>query len=277
MKVGARLALSRHAVDRADSRAIDKDDPLVARAHSGEIGLHHHRFPRGGEEHFQKRIQILVRRGQTEDPGPAIAEQRFDDDVLVRLAEALDGFRIARDQGRRHQVGKHRHEKFFRRIPYFGRVVHHHCRRGQHLQEMRCGDIGHVEGRVLPHQDDVKIGKPAFFGRTGAGMISDNITKGEALANRLDGALVQRQPVRRVIPEAVSARLRLQHQPEARVTGDVDGSDRIHLDGNLQRHGGGLLPLVGAKCDVVHHLLRKAKLARMADNAVHLLGISGHA
>jgi len=65
---------------------------------------------------------------------------------------------VARDQRRRHQLRKIHHEQFFRRIANAGRIVHHQCLRVQSFEQMRRGDVGEVEWRVLPQQDDVEGG-----------------------------------------------------------------------------------------------------------------------
>jgi hypothetical protein len=61
-------------------------------------------------------------------------------------------------------------------------------------------------------------------------------------AARRHPPVVERQPVGGVVEEPVPAGLRLLHDPEGRVGGDVDPLDRIHLDGDLQAHA---LPRLG--------------------------------
>ena len=51
-----------------------------------------------------------------------------------------------------------------------------------------------------------------------------------------DAALDKRKLVRRVVEQLVAARLRLQHEREGRVAGDGDFFDRVHLDGDVERH-----------------------------------------
>ena len=57
---------------------------------SGQIALHDDRLAIELGEHLQQRVQILVAGCDVEDAGPAIAEQRLDDDVLVLVAEGAD-------------------------------------------------------------------------------------------------------------------------------------------------------------------------------------------
>jgi hypothetical protein len=71
------------------------------------------------------------------------------------VAEGLDLGLVAGDQRRRHQFGEMRDQDLFGRIAHLGGVIDHQRLRVDALQQMRRGDIGHVEGRVLPQQHDV--------------------------------------------------------------------------------------------------------------------------
>ena len=139
--------------------AVDQDDALVALAHLREIALHDMRLAEGGGEDFEQRGEILVALGDAEDAGAAVAVERLDDDVAVLLAERADLVRVARDQRRRHQLGELGDEEFFRRVPHMRRVVHHQRLGMDALEEMRRGDVGHVEGRVLAQQHHVEAGQ----------------------------------------------------------------------------------------------------------------------
>ena len=46
-------------------------------------------------------------------------------------------------------------EQLLRRVADMDRIVDHQGLRMDVLQQMGGGDVGHVEGRVLAHQDDV--------------------------------------------------------------------------------------------------------------------------
>ena len=48
---------------------------------------------------------------------------------------------------------------------------------------------------------------------------------------------VKRQRLGLVIEELVSAPLRLEHDGEGRIAGDIDALDRVHLHGDTERHG----------------------------------------
>ena len=45
-----------------------------------------------------------------------------------------------------------------------------------------------------------------------------------------------RQPIGRIVQEAMSTRLRLEEQGECGIAGDFDLFDRIHLHGDFQGH-----------------------------------------
>ncbi len=50
-------------------------------------------------------------------------------------------------------------EDLFRRVAHRSRVVHHQRARVDALENVRVGDVGHVEGRILPQQHDVQFGQ----------------------------------------------------------------------------------------------------------------------
>ena len=54
---------------------------------------------------------------------------------------------------------------------------------------------------------------------------------------RKQRAVAQRHPVGRVIGELVAARLRFEQEGEGRIAADIDPLDRVHLDGDEERHG----------------------------------------
>ena len=94
-----------------------------------------------------------------EDAGAAVAEQRLDDQILVLVPEILDFKRVAGDQCRRHDPFEMRHQQLFRRVAHAHRVVHHQGLGVDMLKQMGGGNVRHVEGRVLAHQDNVHIGQ----------------------------------------------------------------------------------------------------------------------
>ena len=136
---------------------------------SRQIALHHDRLALDRFVHFQERRQVLVARAQAEDAGPAIAEQRLQDDVAVLLPKGADLVAVAGQEGRRHQLLEAQHEQLFGRVAHRGRIVDDERPIfRQQFQQVRRGDVGHVEGRVLAHQHDIDPGEVEFLERAEA-------------------------------------------------------------------------------------------------------------
>ena len=102
---------------------------------------------------------------------------------------------------------------------------------------MAGGDVAHVEGRILAHQDDVDVllevqrdrlaeqargfAYPLHAGRAGPG--------GHA-------AFGPSKVARAIDEQPIPARLRRLGERKARVTVDIDPLQRIHLNGYAQCH-----------------------------------------
>ena len=95
-------------------------------------------------------------RVSAEHRAAAIAVERLHHDVAVLGAERLDLGEVAGDQRRRHQVGKLDDEHLFRRVAHLRRIVDHQRLRMDALEQMRGGDVGEVERRVLAQQHHVE-------------------------------------------------------------------------------------------------------------------------
>src|SRR2546429_590179 len=78
------------------------------------------------------------------------------------------------------------------------------------LTEMRRGDVGEIERRVLPQQDDVECRKRLAPRLAHREMIAGLIAHGERLYRRDQLLAAQRKLVRRVIGKPVAALLRFQ-------------------------------------------------------------------
>ena len=117
------------------------------------------------------------------------------------------------------------------------RIVDHQRLGMDALEQMRRGDVGQVERRVLPHQDDVVAGKldPLFLAERE--MIALLVAHLKRLHRGEQPVPQQRQPVGGVIAERVLARLRFQEQREGRIAADIDPLDRVHLHRDGQAHG----------------------------------------
>jgi hypothetical protein len=106
------------------------------------------------------------------------------------------------------------------------------------LQEVGGGDVGHVERRVLAQQHHVETGEVARFPRAEVRMRAGLALHRHGPAAGADPPVLQRQLVGGVDPERMAARLGLLHHQEGGVGLDVHRFQRVHLHGDLQRHGG---------------------------------------
>ena len=160
---------------------------------------------------------------------------------LCLARKARISLRRAGDEGRGHQVEKIEHEHFLRRVAHGCRIVDHHRARLQPLEQMRGGDVGHVEGRILPQLHHIVFGEvdgprmrqPVMRAR----LVLDRETM--ALGDQL--AVAQRKVVRRVVEHVVPAPLRFEQQREGGIAPDIDALDRVHLEGDFEGHGAPLL------------------------------------
>ena len=236
MHVGAGLALRRHAVDRARIFAVHQNDALVALAHFGNITLDDDRLAIEGGEHLQHRTQILVVRLHAEDARAAIAVKRLDDDVLVLGAEGVDLHAIRGDERGRHQPLELGDEQFLRRVAHMRRIVHHQRPGMDAFQQMRGRDVGHVEGRVLPHQHHIGGRKIDDGGFAQGEMIAARVAHRKRTDARRHLAIAKRQVARAVIEQRMAPRLRFQRQRKSGIAADIDPLDRVHLDCDGKRH-----------------------------------------
>ncbi len=70
----------------------------------------------------------------------------------------MDRSTIARHQSRLCiKMRKLRNEQLFRRVAHAGRVVDNLHLVLDQIKNMRGRDIGEIEGRILPHKDDIEI------------------------------------------------------------------------------------------------------------------------
>jgi hypothetical protein len=169
-----------------------------------------------------------------------MAVERFHHDVAMLGAERLDGVEVARDQRRRHQVGKFGDEDFFGRVAHMRGIVDHQRLRLDAFQHVRGGDIGEVERRILAQQHDVEAGEVGKPRLAQSEMVAGGIAHLQRPHRRRDLVVALHQPVGRVIAERMAAALRLQQQRKRRIAADVDPFDRVHLHGDVQAHGFGI-------------------------------------
>ena len=86
--------------------------------HRGQEFLHHPLLAEGHREHVVERAEIEIVAGDAEHRAAAVAVERLHHDVAVLGAERLDLGEVARDQRRRHQLGKFGDEDLFRRVAH---------------------------------------------------------------------------------------------------------------------------------------------------------------
>ncbi len=237
MQVRAGLVGRRYAVDGAGELAVDEDDALVAFPHLRDVALHHDRLAEGDAQKLDERIEIGVALRNAEHRGAAIAVKRLHHDVLVLVAEGADGVRRAGDERWRHQIEKVEHEHLLRRIAHARWVVDHERLGLEALQEMRRGDIGHVEGRVLAEMHHVERGKVDAARMRQAVMVAGTVLYGEAVAFGHQLAIAKGEMVRGVIEHVVAAPLRLEQEREGGIAPDIDALYGVHLEGDFESHG----------------------------------------
>ena len=127
-------------------------------------------------------------------------------------------------------------EELFGRVADADRVVDHQHLAAHMLEEMRRGDIGHVEGRILAHQDHVHGCEVEGLEGAEAEMIAALAPHLEPARPRIEPAVAQAQMLGQVVTERVSAALGLERQHEGGVGVDIDGLHRVHLDRDGEAH-----------------------------------------
>jgi hypothetical protein len=101
---------------------------------------------------------------------------------------------------------------------------------------MRGGDVRHIEGRVLAHQDDIDAAQIELFESTETVMIALPPHDFERPRTGIEPAVVKRQRVRQVMEQGVPSHLCLEGESKSRIRIDVYRIDRIHLDRDGESH-----------------------------------------
>jgi len=103
------------------------------------------------------------------------------------------------------------------------------------LEQVRRGDVGHIEGRVLAQEDDI-LGRQVDGARIFKGVVvADAIEDVEGGAAGHEAVAVQGEVLRRIVEDCVAAAAGLQQDGERGIPTDVDPVNRIHLTCDLQR------------------------------------------
>jgi len=167
--------------------------------------------------------------------------------------EVDQGFWVGRHQGRGLQAGKQGGDQLLGRRAHLGRIIDHQGLGMHPLQQIGGGDIGHVEGRVLTHQDDVHVLcqiQPLLGAEIR--MIALLAPHRHRTGAAEQTAVFQGQGAEVIDPQLVAARLPGQGHQEGGVRLDIDRLERVHLDGDLE-HGesflvGAIARAAGARC-----------------------------
>src|ERR1700757_4960190 len=95
---------------------------------------------------------------------------------------------------------------------------------------MRGGDVGHIEGRILSHQDHVDPGKVEFLKGAKAMVIALPALHLERATAGVKPPVAKGQRLRQIMEQCMSASLRFECERECRIRVDIDRVDRVHLD-----------------------------------------------
>ena len=112
------------------------------------------------------------------------------------------------------------------------------------LQEMGRGDVGEIEGRILAHEHRIHRRQIDPLGRAQGEVIALHVARLDGLRHGDHLAVAQGQAVGRVVQHPMPPPLGFEQQRKARIAGDLDAADMIHLDRDGEGHGSGLLELL---------------------------------
>ena len=158
-QIGADVVFGRNPVDRAGRHAIDEDDALVALGHLRQKALDDPWLAKARREKIVKRAKIRILAGDFEHRRAAMPMQGLHHRLAMLVKKGLDGRLVAGDQGRRHKLRKIHDKELFRRIAHAGRIIDDQHVWLHMLKQMRRGDIGEIERRILAQKDDVERGE----------------------------------------------------------------------------------------------------------------------
>ena len=97
---------------------------------------------------------------------------------------------------------------------------------------MRRGDIGHIEGRILSHQDDVHRLKVQHLDGAGGKMIALFALHRDRARIGVDLPIAETEIIGQIIIKRVPPPLCFQRKNEGRIRIDVDVFDGVHLNGD---------------------------------------------
>ena len=123
-------------------------------------------------------------------------------------------------------------EQLFGRVADMRRIVDHQRPGMDMFQQVRGRDVGHVERRILAHQDDVDVGEVDHLFRPQGKVIALPPAHLERARPGAEAAVAKHQVVGLIVVETVAPASCLEGEGERRVGVDVDRFDRVHLDGD---------------------------------------------
>ena len=147
--------------------------------------------------------------------------------------EGFQRVQVARDCGRRDQLRKLQHQKFFWIIAHPKRIIHDQNIRSQKIQQMGGCDVAHVKGRILAQPNDVKLMKIQMLQRAKIHMIAVRASQHHFLSLGRDFAIFKGQPAGRMIINFMAARLGFHRQVKTAVCVNIDRFHRVHLKSNF--------------------------------------------
>ena len=148
-------------------------------------------------EQLGERRQVGAVAADAENAFARLAVQRLDHDFAVACMEIPDFRQISADHGRRHELGEIEHEQLFRSIAHRAGIVDHQRIIGDAFQQVSRGDVADVERRILPHQDDIDVGRQVEnLEVADAEMITFDLLHGDRPGARADAAILVAQVVR---------------------------------------------------------------------------------
>ena len=81
---------------------------------------------------------------------------------------------------------------------------------------MRRGDVGHVEGRILAHQDDIDTGEVELLERAEAVVVALSAHDFERPGAGIEPPVVKRQRVGQIMEQGMPAGLRFEGESKGR-------------------------------------------------------------
>src|SRR5262249_31812325 len=197
--VGSQVVRRRYTVDCAGIFTVNQYDALIAVLYVGQKFLHNPLLAKSRRKKIVERSEIEVFAFEPEHCFTTSSVKRLHHDVAVLSAKRLDLGKVARNQGRGHQIGKLSYEYFLRCIADICGIVDHQRFRVDPLEQVRCRDIRKIEWRILAQEYNVEFRESHPAGLVQCEMVARLVADTERLDMREDLAIKQCEPVGRII------------------------------------------------------------------------------